>query len=260
MIHSQNLREDKQGNPIGSIFWYGRVWWNRLRCEWAFGRKASGFEISFSVGGGDSDDEFMVHMCLPFLFSIYLSLAGMYRCKEAKCGVAIHNGSIWFYPLSYRMDSPKSSDPWWRHHYSWYFPWSLDWYSTEILDSFRNRVWIETKKDRKGKDVFDQMRVRETFENKVSLIVTYTYTLRDGTHQVVDAKFHVTRMEHRAKWWPIIPIRKVSTSIWINFSGEIGEGTGSWKGGTLGCGYTLLDNEAPIECLRRMESERKFDR
>jgi len=33
---------------------------------------------------------------------------------------------------------------------------------------------------------------------------------------------------------------------------------GSWKGGTLGCGYTLRKNETPLECLKRMEVERNF--
>jgi hypothetical protein len=39
---------------------------------------------------------------------------------------------------------------------------------------------------------------------------------------------------------------------------EVGEEAGSWKGGVLGCGYTLLPNETPLQCLRRMEKERKF--
>jgi hypothetical protein len=45
---------------------------------------------------------------------------------------------------------------------------------------------------------------------------------------------------------------------YIEFNDEVGERTGSWKGGTLGCGYNLLPNETPLECLRRMEKERKF--
>ena len=44
----------------------------------------------------------------------------------------------------------------------------------------------------------------------------------------------------------------------VNFSDEVGERSGSWKGGTLGCGYDLLKNETMEQCLRRMEKERKF--
>jgi hypothetical protein len=41
-------------------------------------------------------------------------------------------------------------------------------------------------------------------------------------------------------------------------SKECGERKGSWKGGTLGCSYELLPNETPLDCLKRMEKERKF--
>ncbi len=31
-----------------------------------------------------------------------------------------------------------------------------------------------------------------------------------------------------------------------------------WKGGTIGCGYNLLPNEHHLDCLKKMEKERKF--
>jgi hypothetical protein len=51
---------------------------------------------------------------------------------------------------------------------------------------------------------------------------------------------------------------KTQKTISIDFDREVGERKGSWKGGTLGCGYELLPNENPLECLRRMEKDRKF--
>lgn len=44
----------------------------------------------------------------------------------------------------------------------------------------------------------------------------------------------------------------------IEFSDEVGERTGSWKGGVLGCGFDMLPGERPVDALRRMELERKF--
>jgi hypothetical protein len=44
----------------------------------------------------------------------------------------------------------------------------------------------------------------------------------------------------------------------VVFSAEVGERSGSWKGGCIGCGYDLLPDELPEECLRRMERDRKF--
>lgn len=51
---------------------------------------------------------------------------------------------------------------------------------------------------------------------------------------------------------------RVIRSIDVEFDGEVGERTGSWKGGTIGCEYELRPNETPYECLKRMEQERKF--
>lgn len=47
-------------------------------------------------------------------------------------------------------------------------------------------------------------------------------------------------------------------AIDVQFSDEVGERTGSWKGGTIGCGYNMLPGESPLDTLRRMEAERKF--
>jgi len=38
----------------------------------------------------------------------------------------------------------------------------------------------------------------------------------------------------------------------------VGKGKGSWKGGCIGCSYDLLVNEAPMECIKRMERDRNF--
>jgi hypothetical protein len=70
----------------------------------------------------------------------------------------------------------------------------------------------------------------------------------------------VEEREWRPRWfkWTSLFARKRKT-INVDFNDEVGERTGSWKGGTLGCGYDLLPNETPLECLRRMERERKFN-
>jgi len=91
----------------------------------------------------------------------------------------------------------------------------------------------------------------------------YRYVLRDGTVQERTATISVSEMEWRWRWfmwlaWP----RKVRRSIEVAFSDEVGERTGSWKGGCTGCGYEMrrgaFRDETPGECLQRMEQERKF--
>lgn len=83
----------------------------------------------------------------------------------------------------------------------------------------------------------------------------YTYTLRSGEVQQRTATIkHDRRVWTR--WW--LPFRRVSNAIDVTFSDEVGERSGSWKGGVIGCGYEMKSGETPLQTLRRMESKRKF--
>lgn len=268
-FHSQNLNEDRKQNIIGSMFWHGRAWYHTKRewhCEWLFGRKATDFSAYLNIGDGECDDGFLLHICIPFLFSLYLGVAGFVKMKKAiRVGMAIHNQALWTYTFS------SSSDPWWRKGFHWRFPWSYDWYSTEVLKCNLSNwhrlslpwfepIWKETRGDRrKGRDVFKSMDDQNQATASVTEEYAYTYNLKDGTVQDVMAKIHVERRVWRMRWWPLLPFSKSSTTISVDFSGEVGEGTGSYKGGTIGCGYDMLPGETPCDTLRRMERERKFD-
>lgn len=87
----------------------------------------------------------------------------------------------------------------------------------------------------------------------------YSYTLKSGEVQkrtaTVSKRRHVlTYAGTRWLRWP----RWIRESIEVQFDGEVGERSGSWKGGTIGCGYTMLPGETPLQTLRRMEVERVF--
>jgi len=87
----------------------------------------------------------------------------------------------------------------------------------------------------------------------------FTYVLKSGEVQrreaVVSKRRHILgrRVLHSLGW----PTR-IRESIDVAFSEEVGERTGSWKGGTIGCGYDLLPGETMSQSLRRMERDRKF--
>jgi hypothetical protein len=83
----------------------------------------------------------------------------------------------------------------------------------------------------------------------------YTYTLRSGEVQHRTATIKVERRTW-TRWW--LPFKRVSRSIDVEFSGEVGERSGSWKGGCTGCGFPMLASETPVQALRRMEATRKF--
>ncbi|MGI9498439.1 MAG: hypothetical protein ACR2P3_00240 [Geminicoccaceae bacterium] len=88
----------------------------------------------------------------------------------------------------------------------------------------------------------------------------YRYLLKSGEVQERTATAYAMRMEWRMKWlrwspWP----RQVRTSIDVQFSDEVGERTGSWKGGVLGTGHSMRRDEMIKECLNRMQREARFD-
>jgi len=275
-IHSQNLNEKVGSEPAGSMLWHGRAWLRNGKrydelghIEWSFGSKARDFSAKVTFGPGEDERGIMFHLCLPFLFSIYMTLElGWIRARERRLGFAIHNDAFWLYIFDEAMGSISHPDKrkWYQRYYHWDFPWQYDWYSSEVLTNrmalLAESIYIENRGDRQklGIDSFEQMRQKEQAEKTVQETWDYRYVLKNGKVQNVKATICLHRMTWRMRWWPLLPFKKVSTSIDVKFDQEVGEGTGSYKGGTVGCGYEIKPNETPLECLRRMESERKFGR
>lgn len=83
----------------------------------------------------------------------------------------------------------------------------------------------------------------------------YFYRLRDGYSQHRRATIHV---ETRTWVRPWFPWRRTRNTIEVRFDLEVGEKSGSWKGGCLGCEYEMKPGETPVQTLRRMERERFF--
>ena len=83
----------------------------------------------------------------------------------------------------------------------------------------------------------------------------YKYTLNSGEVQHIVATIQEQYREWRRFW---IPWKMSVKSIYVDFSDEIGEKTGSWKGGVFGCSYNMKKGESPYETLKRMEKEEKF--
>lgn len=87
----------------------------------------------------------------------------------------------------------------------------------------------------------------------------YKYTLKGGTVQLRSVNIGIEEREWRQKWLRWCPwFAKISRTIEIEFNQEVGERSGSWKGGCIGCSYELRKDETPLECLRRMETDRKL--
>lgn len=136
----------------------------------------------------------------------------------------------------------------WSKH--WDFPYiGKNWNRTEIYDVEGNLHFVE----KVGCRNWDE---RYEIQNKIKVSYPYKYQLKNGEIQEREAKVHVSNMVWKRKWFPFLEVN--NKCIDIDFSDEVGERTGEWKGGCISCGHKLEDGETPEKCLRRMERERKF--
>jgi hypothetical protein len=147
---------------------------------------------------------------------------------------------------------------WKKKTYHFEMPWALNWYRTSKMRN--DGKWeSEFKPQRLGqrnKEFYDKDKWAGVFWEET---YPYSYTLKSGEVQDVLATITIEEREWRRKWLMFTSLFNfVRTSISIEFSEEVGERRGSWKGGTLGCGYDLKKGETPLQCLRRMEREREF--
>jgi len=142
-----------------------------------------------------------------------------------------------------------------------FMPWSLHWYrSSYLLKSDEEYHWDsdlkwehETKGNGKNmwEDKWKDVLWKKTYP--------YEYTLKSGETQGRTAEIKVVEQEWRRRWLMWTPLfNRVSRRIDVSFSDEVGEQSGSWKGGTVGCSFEILFSETPREALRRMELTCKF--
>lgn len=192
----------------------------------------------FKLSGGL--DLFEEGFCLDF-FGFLISLPFLDRWRYEpheimeRWGIALYERSLYLC--------------WGRHSKFLRFPWDWEHVKCEVRRPDGSWVPHVASYDNKEPDG----RWTETYD--------YTYTLRSGEVQRRKATVYVERREWRWRaftWLPWPALKR--QSIDIAFDDEVGEGTGSWKGGTIGCGWDLLPGETPLESLRRMERERTFGR
>ena len=214
--------------------------------DWVIFYWGNHFDISYEICGY-FDNRPRINLDLIF-FSLTFVLPFRNKwtdeCDAPKWGISIHNNTVWIHRGG--KGNMKGGSKWW----TWYIPFlTKEWVRTSIL--LKGGIWEhETKGNRK--DFYKE----EWKEKQESWTYNYTDSY-DG--EVIPTTIYVDEREWRPKWlmWTSLFAKK-SRSIDIHFSKEVGKRKGSWKGGTLGCSYELLPNELPIDCLKRMEKERKL--
>lgn len=204
------------------------------------------FDISYEICGY-FDNRPRINLDLIF-FSLALILPFRNKwtdeCAPPKWGISIHGNTFWIYKGG--KGNMKGGNKWW----TWDIPFlTKDWVRTSIL--LKDGTWEhETKGNRKS------FYEKEWKDKQMSWAYDYTDSY-DG--EVIPTTIYVNEREWRPKWlkWTSLFAKK-RRDIDIHFSKEVGREKGSWKGGVLGCGCELLKNEQPLDCLKRMEKERKF--
>lgn len=94
---------------------------------------------------------------------------------------------------------------------------------------------------------------------KHSIDVPFTYTLRSGEVQerIAHLTFNEWRGRPRALRWTSLFERR-RAQIRFDFDGEVGEETGSWKGGVLGSSMAWDGKSDPVIAFKNHIATRKF--
>jgi hypothetical protein len=204
------------------------------------------FDISFEICGY-FDNRPRINLDLIF-FSLTLILPFRNKwkdeCDPPKWGIQIHNNTVWI--MRGGKGNWNGGNKWW----TWRLPFiEKEWIRTSVL--LKDDTWEHETKDTKKYFYKDEWKEKQK---------SYTYDFTDKyDNTIIPTTIYVDEREWRPKWLTWTKrFAIINRSIDVHFSKEVGKEKGSWKGGTLGCGYTMLPNEHPLDCLKRMEKERKF--
>jgi hypothetical protein len=176
-------------------------------------------------------------------------------CNTPQYGFAIHNNTFWIYTggkYDESIGQCTGNDQW----ITWdlpFFSWIFD--GHWIQD--QNHEWQCMSDFDKPWD-FRQTNKPWDFRQTDAYTEThpYTYVLNCGGVQSRTATCTIEKRKWHRKWFPFLT--RTRQVIDIAFDDEVGERSGSWKGGCTGCSYDMIEGETIEACLRRMEEKRKF--
>lgn len=199
------------------------------------------------VGHGD-----MLRIVIPGL-TFYFHIP----FTESKIERDIDAPQYGFYYYSEGFGCSDSLWFWWgKKSKVFYMPWTLEWVRTST--KMKDNTWFhETEKNKLDWEDTEKEGSYQWLKNN-KWTETHPYIDKyDRTS--VNATISVVEREWRRRWMKWTKLFSLTTKvIEVDFDQEVGARKGSWKGGTMGCSYTLLPNEHPLDCLRRMEKERKL--
>lgn len=179
---------------------------------------------------------------IPFLFfswgQLYINLP--YNTKKEQCEYPDYG--IMFYS----DDGEIPNHIWVRKGFKGStinFPWAKSFWKREVL---LKTGWQQ------GDGFWDSDKWGDKVKKETHI---YTYTLKSGEKQERTAEIYEEKRYWRSWFKLLVDCRHY---IEITFNDEVGERSGSWKGGCIGTSYQIKKGETALECLKRMERDRKF--
>jgi len=226
--------------------------------------KGTGFSLTFDKNGYfdprpqiNTKLTTLLALTLPF-FSLWFLPLSLFFCFWSWGSLYIHlpydtgNGntseSKTYGLMFYHPDSGFPTEFWVRGFsgLSFDFPWAFKFLKREVL------MVDGWKKEERGDDFWDKEKWGSQIKIKSH---PYNYTLKSGEEQNVIATVYEEKRYWR-RWFGLHT--KCNRYIEIEFSDEVGERAGSWKGGVVGTSFLMKEGETPLQCLQRMSRERKF--
>lgn len=217
--------------------------------KWGYFAPRAGLELVLNRGTY-FDQRYAINITLgwgKFMFYLPFKTKLEEGCDMPRYGFAIHNDTFWMYKGG-DYENGLCHNQWWT--------WDLPFFSYTFDGHWiqnKNREWVQM--ENRYRDGFpDAYEFRKS--GAYVEVLPYTYFLKNGKIQIRTATCTIEKRKWHRKWFPFFT--KHSQVIDIEFNDEVGERSGSWKGGTIGCSYEMLPDDTIATCLRRMESEREF--
>lgn len=200
--------------------------------KWGYFAPRWGFELV--IGRGSYfDRRYCLSFCLGWgHFSIKFPCKTSLQegCDPPRYGIAAHHGTLWVYKGGEYDNSigQVTRNAWWT--------WDLPFITLSHVDSYMDTAhgWV------KDNVVSDHVKAQY-------YTLPVKYVTKRGQLQRATATFHKTKSVFSRKWLPFY--RKTIWGVRVDFDTEIGEGVGSFKGGTLSIRTTLPSDMPPVEAL-----------
>lgn len=202
---------------------------------------------------GDYYSTVGLHVEIPFLFNIFAPFMAVK--SEPKDGMMDIWGATWHNDGCIGSCFANIHLNWGDKCKILHLPWEYDWVRTSKLRP-NGQSWAH-QREAAHLDAFQRYRIFDA-EPHWEETYPFRYTRKNGEVQDRDATVKVIEMEWRQRWLKWCPLfAKVRKSIDISFDKEVGERSGSWKGGVIGMGYDMLPGESALDTLRRLQEDSK---